>query len=328
VLLLAACGGDDTEPADSASSANGGGKKIELRIGHALSDKHPQDAGAQKFAELVEEKSGGRITAKVFANGQLGDDVALQEQVATGALDMAVPGNTLSLAPKTGIFLLPGLFADKEEARNAFSSDLARKIFNDELVPKGIRTLAIFDGGFRSVTNSVRAIKSLDQFDGLKIRAPAAPLYVDTINALGASATPLDFAELFTALDQGTVDGQENPPILIESSKLYDVQKYLTLTNHMAQAQPLVISEKVWGDLDSEAQKILAEAAIEAQTYNYGVVDTATDDAMAKLKEQGMEVTEIPFEEVKAATKPVFDKYVADFGADLVEQVQAAAKGS
>jgi tripartite ATP-independent transporter DctP family solute receptor len=197
------------------------------------------------------------------------------------------------------------------------------KALADKLPEKGLVHLAYYDLGFRNLTNSKRAIRTADDIAGLKIRVIQSPIYIDTFNALGANAVPMPFPEVYTALEQKTIDGQENPFTVIEANKFNEVQKYLAGTRHIYNPQTMMISKKTWDRLNKNEQDIILAAAKESQTYQRKVSRDAQDVALANLKKT-MEYTELPPAElakVRAKLKPVIDKYSANVGADFAKQV-------
>jgi tripartite ATP-independent transporter DctP family solute receptor len=203
----------------------------------------------------------------------------------------------------------------------AFGKGLMAKL--DE---KGLHGLGYWDLGFRNLTNSKRPIAKADDIAGLKVRVIQSPIYIDLFNTLGANATPLPFPELYSALDQKAVDGQENPNTVILSSKFAEVQKYLTQTRHIYNPQALIISKKTWDGMSAEEQKIIGEAAAEATLYQRQVSRGAADSALAALKQAGMTVTELPPAEMaklREKVKPVIDKYTASVGEPTVKELMA-----
>jgi tripartite ATP-independent transporter DctP family solute receptor len=218
----------------------------------------------------------------------------------------------------------PFLFNDAKEA-DAIMDGPVGKMLADKLPEKGLVHLAYFDLGFRNLTDSRRAIKSADDISGLKVRVIQSPIYIDTFNALGANAVPMPFPEVYTALEQKTIDGQENPFTVIEANKFSEVQKYLAGTRHIYNPQSMMISKKTWDRLNKDEQDILMAAAKEAQAYQRKVSRDAQDVALTNLKKT-MEYTELPPAEVakvRAKLKPVIDKYSTNVGADFAKQVYA-----
>jgi tripartite ATP-independent transporter DctP family solute receptor len=285
---------------------------------------HPITEGGQKFADLVAQKSGGKMQVKLFPGGVLGGDVQVLSAVQGGTIDMTSMNSGIlqGQVKEFAIVDFPFLFNDAKEADAVMDGPIG-KALADKLPEKGLVHLAYYDLGFRNLTNSRRAIKTADDVAGLKIRVIQSPIYIDTFNALGANAVPMPFPEVYTALEQKTIDGQENPFTVIEANKFNEVQKYLAGTRHIYNPQTMMISKKTWDRLNKEEQGIVLAAAKESQTYQRKVSRDAQDVALANLKKT-MEYTELPPAElakVRAKLKPVIDKYSANVGMDFAKQV-------
>ena len=297
-----------------------------IRMSTANNKGHPQVMGAERFAELVSEKSGGKITVKIFPGGVLGPDLQNFSAMQGGTLDMNV-GNASLLAGNVkefAIFDLPFLFHTREEAYAVMDGPVGKKLF-DLLPQKGLVGLAYWELGFRDINNSERPIEKAEDLEGLKMRVIPTPIYVDFMNALGANAVPMPFTETYTALETGAIDGMTNPLINVKDSKFYEVTDYLTITNHMYNPQAVTISKITWDKLSDTEKKIFQEAALEATAYQREAAQKASEEALEELKGE-MEVNELSAEEVarmQERAKPVIDKYTADIGADLVAEAQA-----
>ena len=287
---------------------------------------HPITEGGQKFADLVAQKSGGKMQVKLFPGGVLGGDVQVLSAVQGGTIDMTSMNSGIlqGQVKEFAIVDVPFLFNDAKEADAVMDGPIG-KALADKLPEKGLVHLAYFDLGFRNLTDSRRAIKTADDIAGLKIRVIQSPIYIDTFNALGANAVPMPFPEVYTALEQKTIDGQENPFTVIEANKFQEVQKYLAGTRHIYNPQTMMISKKTWDRLNKDEQDILLSAAKESQAYQRKVSRDAQDVALANLKKT-MEYTELPPAEVakvRTKLKPVIDKYSANVGQDFAKQVYA-----
>jgi tripartite ATP-independent transporter DctP family solute receptor len=216
------------------------------------------------------------------------------------------------------------MFLSGKQADTVLDGPFGKKMA-DLLPAKGLVNLAYWELGFRQLTNSKRLIKSADDISGLKIRVIQSPIYLDTWSALGANPVPMPFTEVYTALEQKVIDGQENPFSVILTSKLNEVQKYLAITNHMYNPQSLLMSKRVWDRLTADEQKILAESAKEATAVERKYARDAADQAIVDLK-KNMEIATLPPAEIakiQAKLKPVIDKYSANVGPDLVKELQA-----
>lgn len=286
---------------------------------------HPIVVGGDKFAELVKAKSGGKMEVKIFPGGVLGGDVQVLSAVQGGTIDMTSMNSGIlqGQVKEFAIVDFPFLFNDAKEADAILDGPIG-KALADKLPDKGLVHLAYFDLGFRNVTNSRRAIKAVDDIKGLKIRVIQSPIYIDTFAALGANPVPMPFTEVYTALEQKTIDGQENPFTVIDANKFQEVQKNLAGTRHIYNPQTMMMSKKSWDKLTKDEQKVLLDAAKEAQAYQRKFSRDAQDAALANLKKGGMEYTELPPAEVakvRIALKPVVDKYSANVGSDFAKQV-------
>ena len=209
-------------------------KEHVFKVGIGLSEDHPQALAVKHFAEKLAAKSGGKMNAKLFASGSLGNDVSMTSALRGGTLEMTVPDSStlMSLIKPFGVLNLPLTFNNEQEADAVLDGPFGQKLLA-MLPDKGLIGLGFWENGFRHVTNSRRPINTADDLAGLKLRVIQSPLFLDTFNALGTNATPMPFTELYTAMEQKAVDGQENPPATILASKFYEVQKQLVLSRHM-----------------------------------------------------------------------------------------------
>ena len=288
---------------------------------------HPIILGMEKFAELVDKKSGGKMKVQVFPGGTLGSDQANVSALQGGTLEMAAMNSGIfaSLVKEFAIYDFPFLFGNPKEADavvdGPFGQNLHRK-----LEDKGLVGLAYYELGFRELTNSKRPIKTVDDIAGLKLRVIPNPINVDWVKALGANPTPLPFPELYAALEQGAVDGQENPVATIKGAKLYEVQKYMTLTNHQYNPQSVVVSKKFWDSLSAGDRKILQEAAAESATFERTQSRAQLQAGLEDLRKAGMQINELPPAEIaklREKMKPVIEKHSASVGAETVHAIQA-----
>lgn len=288
---------------------------------------HPQEMGAQKFAELVGAKSGGKIKVKLFPGGQLGGDVQTISAVQGGTIEMSVlnSGILQSLSREFAVFDFPFLFANPQEA-DAVTDGAFGKGLHAKLAEKNLIGLGFWDLGFRNITNSKHPITKVEDIAGLKLRVIQSPIYVDMFSALGANPTPLAWPEVYSALEQKAVDGQENPNTTIRSAKLNEVQKHLAQTRHVYNPQSLIFSKKLWDALNVDEKKIIADAATEATAYERQVSRQQANEAIEELKKSGMQVTEIApaeLQRMRDKVKPVIDKYSAQVGPDTVKALYA-----
>ena len=296
-----------------------------FRISIAGAAGHPSVMGAEKWAELVKQKSGGKMQIKVFANGVLGGDVQALSAGQGGTVDFTAMNSGIlqTQVKEFAIFDFPFMFENGKEADaildGAFGKQLA-----DKLPAKGLVNLAYWELGFRNLTTSKRAIAKADDIAGLKIRVIQSPIYIETFNTLGANAVPMPITEVYTAMEQKIIDGHENPFSVIETSKFYEVQKYLTVSNHIYNPQSLLASKKKWDALTRDEQAILTSTAVEATKWQRENARKMSDESLATLKKT-MTVTVLPAEEIgkiRAKIKPVIDKFSQNVGPELVTQLQ------
>ncbi|HYQ99878.1 MAG TPA: TRAP transporter substrate-binding protein [Casimicrobiaceae bacterium] len=285
---------------------------------------HPIPVGGQKFADLVAQKSGGKMQVKVFPGGVLGGDVQVLSAVQGGTIDMASMNSGIlqGQIKEYAIVDFPFLFDNAKEVDAILDGPIGKQLA-DKLPEKGLVHLAYYDLGFRQLTNSKRPIKTAEDIVGLKIRVIQSPIYIDTFNALGANSVPMAFPEVYTALEQKAIDGQENPFTVIEANKFQEVQKYLAGTNHMYNPQSMFISKKTWDRLNKDEQQILLDAARESAAFQRKFSRDAQAASLANLKKT-MEYTELPPAEIakiRTKLKPVIDKFSAQVGADFAKQV-------
>jgi TRAP-type transport system periplasmic protein len=281
----------------------------------------------EKFAEIVEKNSGGKMKVQVFPGGALGSDQANVSALQGGTLEMASMNSGIfaSLVKDFAIYDFPFLFGNPKEADAVVDGPFGQGL-HKKLEEKGLVGLAYYELGFRELTNSKRPIQKVEDIAGLKLRVIPNPINVDWVKALGANPTPLPFPELYAALEQGAVDGQENPVATIKGAKLNEVQKYMTLTNHQYNPQSVVISKKFWDGLSAPEKKILQDAANESAGYQRTQSRAQLQSGLEDLKKGGMQVTELPAAEVtklREKMKPVIDKHAASVGDATVKAMMA-----
>lgn len=301
-----------------------------LRLSHNTSDTTSWHQGSEKFAELLKEATGGDLNVRVFANAQLagGDQMKQAEMVGRGALDFVVTSaiNVTPIVPEMAVFSLPYLYSGYE-AVDATTSGAPGDKMKAIMAEHGIIVLAWGENGFREVTNNVHPIKSPADLKGLKMRV-AGPMYIDVMTALGANPQQMQWAETFSALQQGVVDGQENPiGAVIVPQRVYEVQKYITPWHYSYDPIFIGVSQKKWDSWDADTQAKVQAAATEAMDFQKKVTREGTAGGLEKLKAEGMEVYEPSAAELQAfrdATKEPFDKWAAKVGPELVGLFQAS----
>lgn len=297
-------------------------REHQLKFASANNKGHPQVTGMEKFAELIKEKSGGKIDVKLFPGGVLGGDVQTVSALQGGVIEMTVlnAGILASNVKQFGAVDLPFLFNSDEEADKVMDGAFGTSLM-DLLPDTGLIGLGYWELGFRNLTNNRHPVTKLEDISGLKIRTIQSPIPIELFNSLGANAVPLPYTELYTALETGTVDGQENPAANILNAKFYEVQKYMTVTRHQYNPQIVLISKKVWDGLNDEEKAVFQSAATEARDYQRKVSREVDAKAIEDIKATGMEVNELSPEEtqkLRDAVKPLIDKFAAEIGPETV----------
>ena len=288
---------------------------------------HPIATGMEKFAELVAAKSGNKLKVNLFPGGTLGGDQANVSALQGGTIEILSlnSGILASQIKDFEVFDFPFLFATTKEAEAIMDGPVGKGL-HAKLADKGIIGLAYWELGFRQVTNSKRPITKVEDLAGLKLRVIPNAINVDWVKALDANPTPMPFPEVYTALEQKAIDGQENPVSVINANKFYEVQKHLALTNHQYNPQSVIFSKKVWDTLSADEKKIFNDAAAEATTAQRQVAREQATVALDNLKKNGMQVTELSPAELakfRDKVKPVVDKHAAGPAAETVKAVQA-----
>lgn len=288
---------------------------------------HPQVAGMEKFAELVSQKSGGKITVRLFPGGTLGGDLQTLSALQGGTVELSVMNVGLLAGQSKDFSLvdLPFLFETPQQADKVmdgpFGDALAKQLPDMKLVGLGYWEL-----GFRNLTNNRRAVAKAEDIAGLKVRVVQTPVLVDLFNALGANAVPMPYPEVYTALETGTVDGQENPYANIISAKFYEVQKHMAVTRHVYNPQIVLVGKPAWDKLNDDERKVIQEAAAEARDFQRQASRAQDEAALAEIKGKGMQVTTFSPEEaakLRAKAKPVFDKHAASASPELVKLLES-----
>lgn len=332
MFVLAACGGgtDNATEGDGKDADTGEVKTIRAGIG--LNDAHPQYKALLKFKEIVEKETDGQIKVETYHSSQLGDDRTMTEALQLGSQEVTIPSTAplANFVPEYSVFDFPFLFPSEEVADKVLDGEVGQK-FLDKLADQQLVGLAYWENGFRDVTNSKRAIKTAADFKGLKLRTMENQVHLEAFKALGANPTPMAFGELFTAMQQGTVDGQENPYATINLQKYYEVQDHVSNTHHIYSPFVFLMSKKFYDGLTEEQQKIVKDAALEAGTYNRELNRETNKESLAQLQEAGMTYTEITKEELakmKELVQPVIDKYSKTIGEDIVKEVYDAIEAA
>ncbi|WP_338787121.1 DctP family TRAP transporter solute-binding subunit [Metabacillus sp. FJAT-53654] len=318
VAFLAACNGKEAASDNEKSTASG--ENITIKFAHSAVDTNSRHDAALKFKSLVEEKSNNQITVEVFPNEVLGSEPQMVEGVAFNDIQMVAASTYAQYEPKVDVFGLPFLFETNEQAWEALDGPIGQEVFSG-LLDDNLRVLGHFENGFRHVTNNVRPIEKVEDLEGLKIRTPEMPILVSIFEALGSNPTPMAFGELYMALQQGTVDGQENPISNIHASKFYEVQDYLSLTGHSYSPTTVAISDEFWNTLSPEQQEIIQSSLTEASKFHRNLVMEDEEKLLAELEEGGMKVNRPDIASFREASKDVYGEYEDTYGKDLIDRI-------
>jgi len=346
-LILAGCGsggsggsgggstggsGSGSGAAGSAGSSGGSGgggsapaQVKTMKIGVVMPKERSITQALYKFAEWVDEKTNGSVKVEIYPDGVLGGDRDVLEGLQLGTIEGTSLSTGLVAAhvPEFNVFDLPFLFENEQRAWAVLDGPIGQEML-DKLPDVGLIGLNYWENGFRHLTNSVRPVRTPDDVKGLKIRTLENQLHVDAWKTLGALPTPMAYNELYTALQQQVVDGQENPPGNITTAKFYEVQDYLTLTGHIYNAQPLLVSKIFWDKLTPQEQQALREAADQARDLQRELNAKENEESLNFLREQGMNIIELTPQEKKAfqdALAPIYDQYGPSVGVDLLNRI-------
>lgn len=320
---------ENNNQAEPAPQPEASAEKRVMRIGIGLNEDHPQYKGLEKFKEELNKRV-DTIDVQLFANSQLGDDRSMMEGLQLGTQEGTCP----STAPIVGfkeefkVFDFPFLFPNEEAADKILDGEIGQELL-DSLSDVGIKGLVYWENGFRNLTNREVPVSSPEDMKGLKVRTMENPVHLAAFRALGANPTPMAFGELFTALQQKTVDGQENPIATIYYNKFYEVQGYTTLTKHVYSPFVFMISQKFWDESTSEEQDAIMEAAIIARDHERQLNREANETLAAELEKEGMEVIELTPEAQGAfmeKAQGIYPEFATGEVAKLLERVQAELK--
>lgn len=300
-----------------------GAQERTIRFGHLNNPDHPVSAGVKKFAELVAAKSGGKLVVKEFPSMQLGNEMQQQSALQGGVQEMSAPApsSLAGIVKDFGLLDFPFIVSTFAQA-DALVDGPVGKALLAKLPEKGLVGLAFWDLGFRNVTNSKLPIAKPEDLAGLKLRVIPNPVFLETFRTFKANPVPMPFAELYAALETKAVDGQENPFSVILSNKFFEVQKYLSVTNHVYATNIILMSKKFWDSLSPAEQKIVQDAAIEARDYQRTVSRATAQKSLADLKARGMQINDLAPAELgrmRQMVVPVYDKFYPEYDVALVK---------
>lgn len=296
-----------------AGCAGGSGPRntdsVRIILGHGAAPGNPRALGAIRFQELVHEKSDGEVEIQILGQESVGSDSEMMVSTASGSLDMTInsQGSFSSYVPEAALIGLPFLFESSQHAHAVVDGEV-QDYLRREAEDKGFHVLGFWDNGMRDITNSTRPIRSPEDLRGLKIRVPDDQMTISIFSELGANPTPLAFGELYLALRQGAVDGQENPVVNIKSASLQEVQSHLAVIGHQYQVNPFVMSTQRWERMDSDIRTIIQDAAEESKHIQRGLMAEQTA-AIYQEFESVLEYTHPDRDQFRETTRPVFDAW-------------------
>jgi len=300
---------------------------VKLTLGHGTAIDNPRHVAAVKFAEVAKAKSNGRIEVTVAPASQLGDDAAMVTALRTGALDMSAnsQGAVANVVAEYAAFGMPFLFSSQAHAWKVLDG-AAGKELAEKSAEKGLVVLGYWDNGIRQMSNTKRPLLKPEDLKGLKMRTPPDSVTVDIMQSVGAEAQQIKWSELYVALQQGVVDGQENPLVNIWAGKLYEVQKYISLTGHKYELTPFLIGKRSWDKLTDADKKVVQEAAAEATALQRKLAQEADGQMFDQLKAKGVQIDKVDQEPFMKATAPVIAKWESGPIGPFVKKVVAAAR--
>lgn len=301
-----------------------------VRFGYGLAEDSPTGKATRHFADEVKRLSDGKIQVKTYGNGALGSDEQMQNALIGGSQEMTFVSTAplAGMVKEFGVFDLPFLFDNEKVADYVLDGPEGRKLL-DKLTDKGLIGLLYWENGFRNITNSRHEIAKAEDLNGIKLRVMQNQVALSVFKGLGANAIPMPFTELFTALETKTVDGQENPLSTIQTSKFYEVQPYLTISNHVYTPFVLLASKKWWDGLSADEKDIIQQAAKESQKYQRETSREGAVAALTYLKEKGLKVSEFSTaekEKIRTQLEPILADLKVKIGAPTVEAIMAEAK--
>ncbi len=296
----------------AALTASGAFAQIEIKLGHVGEPGSLFSTSSDEYARRANARLGTKAKVVVFGSSQLGGDKELLQKLKLGTVDMALPSTVMSSeADLFGVFEMPYLVKDR-----AHMGRIEKELFWSKIEPavekKGLKVLAVWENGYRHITNSKRPINTPQDLQGIKLRVPEGKWRVKMFQAYGANPSPMKFSEVFTALQTGVMDGQENPFTQIYSAKFQEVQKYLSLTGHVYTPAYLTVGEKKWSTLPADVRKVLEDTAKETQAWVYERAAKDDEELLAKIKAAGMQVNIPDKDAFVAASKPVYDEFAAE----------------
>ncbi|MBN8242215.1 TRAP transporter substrate-binding protein DctP [Nitratireductor aquimarinus] len=315
-----------------AALSAGAVSAAEIKFSYPVAQDSTMGQTVTKFAELVEEKTDGAVTVRQFPQAQIGNEIQSISSAQGGIVEMAVTttAGLAAMVPEFNVFQLPFMFGSYEQLDKVSRSPVSQKIL-DKMEPNNLVGLCFWDYGFRNITNNKRPVTSLDDVQGLRIRTIQNKVYIDALSAMGMNPTPLPFPETFTALETGAIDGNEIANDVTRSTSFYEVQDYLTETQHFTTISVVYASKKFWDGLDASQQDAVRAACAESSDYNREIINASSGETLEFLKEKGMQIDTISAENLQAfrdAVKPVVEEVSAQLDQEIVTEFMAEIEAS
>lgn len=324
ILLLTGCGGE--------GGADGGEEKKVIKIANYFADDHPQNVALrEKFKPMIEEESNGTLEVQIFSNNTLGAEKEFYDGVRNGTIEMGIPGLIMQAdIPKMGVPEWPFLFKSFDHAKNVLNGPIGDELTEDLESEHGVKPLAWSANGFRMFSSN-KTIASIEDFKGLRVRMPNIPNYIKLGELLGTNVSPLPISEVFTALEQGVVDGQDNPIATLRASGWHEVQSDVLESNHMFSPNLFIINVDFWNGLTEEQQQLIEKASMETAEHEFKLLEESYEEDKKFLEGEGLTFT-TPSEEFSAdmeeAAQPLFEEIYAenDWAKDLADRIRAEAE--
>lgn len=301
----------------SLASAN-----IEVRLGHVGGPGSLFEITANRFAELANERLEGVAEVNVYGNSQLGGDESMMRRLRLGSLDLSIPSTVMSSeSEQFALFEMPYLIQDREHMKRV-RDEVVRGPLYDAAQARGFKIIGVWENGFRQITNNVRPIEVPEDLEGIKLRTPSGVWRIEMFRSYGAAPSPMSLSEVFVALQTGAMDGQENPLIQTYSSRIHEVQDYLSMSNHVYTPAYLVAGAS-WNRLPEEVRTVLEEVALEVEDFALEQGQRLDEETLVKMRDAGMEVNEVDFDAFTEASQTIYDKFANDVdgGQELLDAV-------
>ncbi|MGD9567673.1 MAG: DctP family TRAP transporter solute-binding subunit [Sedimentibacter sp.] len=316
IFTLTACGSKNTQQAPETKND----EKIIIRLGISIEPDSHYGLGAKEFERMVEESTNGKVDVQIFASATLGNERDMIEGLSLGTLEMCISstGPLPSFSKEFQVFDLPFIITDRQKAYEVMDGEIGQEILAS-LESINIKALGFWENGFRHVSNSKKEIVSPEDIKGLKIRTMENPIHISTFELLGAIPTPMAFSEVFTALQQKTIDGQENPLVIFNTNKFHEAQKYLSLTGHLYSPSVMMISKDTFESYPQDVQDAIIKAEKEARVWERNFSQQMDKELIDKIKANGVIVTEVDKEAWQKAVEPIYKQYESEINPKYIE---------